>query len=110
MATAADQSLPEHTWDTLRARFKQMQVKTNNVYQNWQIRVHRSLSWYKRALALPDDECPPVFRRESNSQLNMVAQFLASALTSVCRAREVAPSLVGTADTGRFKHAQCEPR
>lgn len=54
-----------------------------------------------RALALPDHECPPVIRRESNSQLNMVAQFLSSALTSVCRAREVAPSLVGTAEDVR---------
>ena len=33
----------------LKARFKQRSVETNNVYQNWQIRVHRSLSWLKRA-------------------------------------------------------------
>src|SRR3954468_7416793 len=56
MGANPETSLPQHTWDTLRARFKQLQLETNNVYQNWQIRVHRSLSWYKRALALPDDQ------------------------------------------------------
>jgi len=64
-----------------------------------------------RALALPDQECPTVVRRETNPQLNMVAQFLSSALTSVCRAREVAPSLVGTAEDVRdFVAARLERR
>src|SRR4051812_47128787 len=52
----ANQPLPAPTWESLRARFKQLQQQTNNVYQNWQIRVHRSLSWYKRALTIAEDQ------------------------------------------------------
>jgi hypothetical protein len=37
------------TADALKARFKRLCAETNNVHQNWQIRVHRSLSWLKRA-------------------------------------------------------------
>jgi hypothetical protein len=48
--------LPQPTWATLRPRFKQLQQQTNNVYQNWQIRVHRALSWYKRAGELPAEQ------------------------------------------------------
>ena len=53
------------------------------------------------ALALPDGELPRNVRRESNSNLSMVSQFLASALTSICRAAQVAPSMVGTASDVR---------
>lgn len=42
--------------DALRARFKARQTETNNVFQNWQIRVHRALSWMKRAGDLPEDQ------------------------------------------------------
>jgi ribonuclease D len=49
-----------------------------------------------RALDLPDQECPAVVRQDSNPQLMMLGQFLTSALGSICRAAEVAPSLVGT--------------
>ena len=35
--------------DTLKARFKKRCAETNNVYQNWQIRVHRAISWLKRS-------------------------------------------------------------
>lgn len=55
----------------------------------------------RRGIELPDDECPQFVRRESNSQLNMVAQFLASALNSICRSAEVAPSIVGTSQDVR---------
>jgi len=41
--------------DSLKKRFKQRSVETNNVYQNWQIRVHRSLSWLKRATQFGDE-------------------------------------------------------
>jgi ribonuclease D len=54
-----------------------------------------------RALALPDDQCPRVVRTDNNSQLTLLGQFLSSALSSICRAAEVAPSIVGTASDVR---------
>jgi len=38
----------------LKRRFKQRCSDTNNVFQNWQIRVHRSLSWSLRAVGLAE--------------------------------------------------------
>lgn len=49
-----------------------------------------------RALDVPDGACPETIRREASPQLTMLGQFLSSALSSICRAAEVAPSLVGT--------------
>lgn len=49
-----------------------------------------------RALEVPDDACPETVRRDASPQLTMLGQFLSSALSSICRAAEVAPSLVGT--------------
>lgn len=49
-----------------------------------------------RALDAADDACPETIRREASPQLTMLGQFLSSALSSICRAAEVAPSLVGT--------------
>lgn len=40
----------------LKVRFKERCVETAGVHQNWQIRVHRSLSWLKRATEFPEDE------------------------------------------------------
>jgi ribonuclease D len=54
-----------------------------------------------RALALSEQDCPQPHRRESNQHLAMVGQFLSSALTSICRTQQVAPSLVGTVDDVR---------
>jgi ribonuclease D len=54
-----------------------------------------------RALKLPDADCPRVVRTDNNSQLNLLGQFLSSALGSICRAAEVAPSIVGTASDVR---------
>ena len=54
-----------------------------------------------RALALPDDQCPRIVRTDNNSQLSLLGQFLSSALSSICRAAEVAPSIVGTASDVR---------
>jgi ribonuclease D len=51
----------------------------------------------ERALKLPDADCPRVVRTDTNSQLTMLGQFLTSALSSICRAALVAPSIVGTA-------------
>lgn len=44
------------SYEMLRPRFKQKQAETRNVFQNWQIRVHRSLSWLKRSAELPVDQ------------------------------------------------------
>ena len=48
--------LPELTPDALRTRFKARCAQTNNVYQNWQIRVHRSMSWLKRAESFGNEQ------------------------------------------------------
>lgn len=56
MSTAVATTSPASTFASLRIRLKQLQVETNHVYQNWQIRVHRSLSWLKRSEELLDDQ------------------------------------------------------
>ena len=53
------------------------------------------------ALQLPDSELPRSERRELPQQLNVLGQFLATALTSICRKAQVAPSMVGTASDVR---------
>ncbi|MCE9605597.1 MAG: HRDC domain-containing protein [Planctomycetia bacterium] len=55
----------------------------------------------EKALRLPDEACPPMVRTDTNPQLSMLGQFLSSALTSICRAAEISPSLVGTANDVR---------
>src|SRR5947199_368838 len=42
--------------DSLKACFKKRCTETNNVYQNWQIRVHRSISWLKRSSQFTADQ------------------------------------------------------
>jgi len=54
-----------------------------------------------RAMKLPDEECPRIVRTDNNSQLNLLGQFLSSALSCICRTAEVAPSIVGTASDVR---------
>jgi ribonuclease D len=44
------------------------------------------------SLQVPDEKCPETVRRDSSPQLAMLGQFLSSALSSICRAAEVAPS------------------
>jgi ribonuclease D len=53
------------------------------------------------ALNLPESDLPRTERRETPNQINMLGQFLSSALTSICRAANIAPSLVGTASDVR---------
>ena len=48
------------------------------------------------ALATPEKECPPPAPRDTLPQLAMLGQFLSAALTSLCRQRNLAASLVGT--------------
>lgn len=52
----------------------------------------------QRALDLPADELPRRQQRASNNQpqLNLLGQFLATALGGICREAEIAPMLVGT--------------
>ncbi|WP_428938975.1 hypothetical protein [Fontivita pretiosa] len=55
METVSQQQLPSLDPDSLKARFKARREAVNNVYQNWAIRVHRSISWAKWAGQLSDD-------------------------------------------------------
>lgn len=49
------------------------------------------------AAALPDGQCPQRQRRAAGRpQLNVLGQFLSTALGSICRERCIAPALVGT--------------
>jgi len=51
----------------------------------------------EKALALPDHELPrPARRNKTRPELNVLGQFLATALGSICRAQQVAPGLVGS--------------
>ncbi|MEX2112586.1 MAG: HRDC domain-containing protein [Pirellulales bacterium] len=54
-----------------------------------------------RAMALPDEECPDTPPRDTQPQSSVLGQFLTSALGSICRSAEVAPSMVGTASDVR---------
>src|SRR5690606_20909106 len=55
----------------------------------------------ERALALPESEYPRHQRGASLSQLTLIGQFLSTALSSICRSAQVAPSIVGTAQDVR---------
>jgi ribonuclease D len=55
----------------------------------------------ERALNLSEADLPRSERRETPNQINMLGQFLSSALTSICRAAQIAPSMVGTASDVR---------
>ncbi len=51
----------------------------------------------QKGLRTPAPDLPPRPRRDSLPQVNLLGQFLASALSSMCRQAEIAPSIVGTA-------------
>jgi ribonuclease D len=55
----------------------------------------------ERALALKDHELPVTERRSVRPQLNLLGQFLSTALGSICRSARVAPSMAGTAQDVR---------
>jgi ribonuclease D len=55
----------------------------------------------ERSLELKDDDLPQSERRNSRPQLNLLGQFLSTALGSICRKASVAASLVGTAQDVR---------
>jgi ribonuclease D len=50
----------------------------------------------ERAMSLADRELPRLERKSARSQLNLLGQFLSTALGSICRSAQVAPSLAGT--------------
>jgi ribonuclease D len=54
-----------------------------------------------RALAQPRQDWPSTDRVTIPAQVNVLGQFLNTALTSVCRAQQLAPGLVGTAQDVR---------
>jgi ribonuclease D len=55
----------------------------------------------EHALALSDDQCPLPMQRDAPAQVAVLGQFLSSALGSICRSAELAPSIVGTASDVR---------
>ena len=74
-----------------------------------QIRAVRGMDWRKqqaavpelahcvrRALELPDEQCPASGRKSSRPPFNVLGQFLATAVSSVAHAAQVAPGLVGS--------------
>jgi ribonuclease D len=55
----------------------------------------------QRGLDLTEDELPVPAQREAPTQLNVLGQFLSTALVSICRKADLAPSIVGTASDVR---------
>jgi ribonuclease D len=55
----------------------------------------------EKAMALPESDLPRLAKKSSRPQLNLLGQFLSTALGSICRSAEVAPSLAGTAQDVR---------
>lgn len=55
----------------------------------------------RKAMHLSDDDLPQPTRRETPNTAAMLAQFLGSALSSICHEAEVAVALVGTASDVR---------
>ena len=53
------------------------------------------------ALDVADHDCPRPSVREVPPQISLLGQFISSALTSICRSAQVAPSIVGTASDVR---------
>ncbi|QDU95574.1 ribonuclease D [Lignipirellula cremea] len=49
-----------------------------------------------RAMNLPEADLPSRIQSQSSRQHNLLGQFLASALSSICRDAQIAPSLVGS--------------
>ena len=78
------------------------------------IRVVRGMEWgnvqkhlpaigetIEQAMALPDSKLPHLEKKSTRPQLNLLGQFLSTALGSICRSANVAASLAGTAQDVR---------
>ena len=50
----------------------------------------------RRALEVPRSEWPASNNKRVSTHANLVSQFISTALSSICRAKRLAPSLVGT--------------
>ena len=50
----------------------------------------------RRALDLPEEQCPKAVCRQRKPKLSVLGQFLFAALSSVCRRGKLAPNMVGT--------------
>jgi len=61
----------------------------------------RIIQCVEKAMALKDTELPRLAKKSSRPQLNLLGQFLSTALGSICRSAQVAPSLAGTAQDVR---------
>jgi ribonuclease D len=55
----------------------------------------------QRVLSMQDQDLPRLERKSNRPQLNLLGQFLSTALGSICRSAQVAPSLTGTAQDVR---------
>jgi ribonuclease D len=53
------------------------------------------------ALQLPPEKWPQIAKRSVPNQVMVLGQFLTTALTSICREMQLAPSIVGTAQDVR---------
>lgn len=69
--------------------------------RRWQQSMRELSDSVQRGLDNPEPESPRRERSELPGQLNVLGQFLGSALTSICHRAQVAPSLVGTASDVR---------
>jgi ribonuclease D len=49
-----------------------------------------------RALQLPKSEWPKPYRSQPSPRATLLGQFISTALTSICRSQQLAPSIVGT--------------
>ena len=59
------------------------------------------VSAIERAKSMPDKQLPTLRRRRAPRRLNLLGQFLNTALTSICRNVSIAPVLVGTVEDVR---------
>ena len=49
-----------------------------------------------KALEIPKSDCPKPFRKKAAPPINLLSQFLNTALSAVCREAQIAPNIVGT--------------
>ena len=64
-------------------------------------KAHELADCVRRGLAAPVERVPKSPRRNTPSQLNLLGQFLAPALGTICHRAEIAASMVGTASDVR---------
>lgn len=71
-------------------------------YRDKQQHLQSISSCIQRAIQMPPETWPATARRKSaRPRFNLLGQFLATALSSVCQAQQVSPGLVGSVDDVR---------